>query len=351
MSNVVRTKIKDLNVGDVVLVTIPFEENTSDYYNGHNVFDIISSRIRNRDGLPGKTRPAVVMGSDPSNLYVAPLTTQTSSDHDTLHQVELHYTPELLVDTHSFAEITSMRRVIIDNEKSLRKIATLNEKDLENIKAHYDVVQHKGFVAHNEINNHTYVNDKESFFTQLEEHGYEKVGNDYKKGNRTVVDKQGNIVTYEREVPLIDVLHRTHPNTHFTLRTGDRQPVSAIVDALVEDTRTVLDEKGVGLSFDSTTHLPNSLDAMTKRGRTNILIKAGNDHGAIRECGNILLASQRIHPDKLDSFVTWFEETRELDVVNPQQISQEDKNLFEKMDLTIILTPSDLLDHEDELSQ
>ena len=55
-------KVEELKQGDVVYTPITFEENTTDFYHGHRVYDIISRAVTDRHGNTLKWRPAIIMG-------------------------------------------------------------------------------------------------------------------------------------------------------------------------------------------------------------------------------------------------------------------------------------------------
>lgn len=54
-------ELQDIERGDILLTRITFEENTSDYYSGHNPFDIITRARTDKDGNISKTRPVIVL--------------------------------------------------------------------------------------------------------------------------------------------------------------------------------------------------------------------------------------------------------------------------------------------------
>lgn len=69
--------VKDLKQGDIILAKLVFEENTSDYYHGHRVYDVISHSVTDANGNTSKLRPVIYMGSDGNDIFVAPMTSNT----------------------------------------------------------------------------------------------------------------------------------------------------------------------------------------------------------------------------------------------------------------------------------
>ena len=55
-------KPKDLRKGDIVFMRIPFEENTSDYYNGYRPKEIRGNLFRDRNGDSSKPRFVIEIG-------------------------------------------------------------------------------------------------------------------------------------------------------------------------------------------------------------------------------------------------------------------------------------------------
>ncbi len=82
--------IDTLKPGDILFTFALFEENTPDYYNGHDPKDIRGHWYRNRRGEDGKHRPILYMSRDGDNLMYLPITSSRSShSKDVFHQYQL----------------------------------------------------------------------------------------------------------------------------------------------------------------------------------------------------------------------------------------------------------------------
>lgn len=83
-----KKSLKELRKGDIVHMGIPFEENTTDYYNGYRPQEIRGSLYTDKDGRAAKARYIVVIGHDENNIMYLPLTSRRSG-FDEKHQYEL----------------------------------------------------------------------------------------------------------------------------------------------------------------------------------------------------------------------------------------------------------------------
>lgn len=103
------TAIKDLKQGDIILAKLVFEENTSDYYHGHRVYDVITHAVTDPRGNTAKRRPVIFMGSDGDDIFVAPMTSKHGAKADEAHQLQLLDTPSAQETTDgSYVEMTNM---------------------------------------------------------------------------------------------------------------------------------------------------------------------------------------------------------------------------------------------------
>lgn len=56
-----KTNYQDMSFGDVINILAPFEENTPEYYNGHNPLSVRGEYVTDSRGRRGKWRPVMVV--------------------------------------------------------------------------------------------------------------------------------------------------------------------------------------------------------------------------------------------------------------------------------------------------
>lgn len=198
----------DLRKGDIIRMRIPFEENTPDYYNGYNPKEIRGQYYKDKFGDTGKPRFVIVMGQEGNNIIYLPLTSNSRSNMDSIHQYTLQdnsMTWKKDPDMKSHVELDSLRAVYANPEWTLQKIGHIAENDLINIQVK---------LGKREINldlqcdQRAYVPMKkeESFIKKIEDNGYVFQGSeDYtkiymNKEGRTITKQKWGLVKYH--VPL-----------------------------------------------------------------------------------------------------------------------------------------------------
>ena len=329
-------ELKDIERGDILLTRITFEENTSDYYSGHNPFDIITRARTDKDGNISKTRPVIVLDRVDGDLYVAPLTTQNTSEHDDEHQLELKHTEGLSEDYKSYIEVSNVRRIHTKEWWAIPYITKINPEDMENLTNRYKERVLSDYHFRKEKHTHVYVPNKEEYENQLSMKGYTQTENTWTKNKHNITFK-GDMVTSSFDLSLEDILCKEYPNAHFTMRTNAVQkPCSPQIDLLAEDVQRQIKPT---LLFKSTTYIPRGVDAITHIGRTVLQVKASTDHGAVSELGAILFAKHKLDYNKLPEFVAWYEEEHGLDVINPVDVKTD----FSHFNLSPYLTSDDLI--------
>lgn len=325
--------------GDILFTRVSFEENTPDYYAGHNPYDVISKARTDQRGNVSKMRPVIVLDNINGELYVAPLTTKHENEHDNEHQMELQHTENLPGDCRSFVEVSNVRRIPARN-KPIPYITKIDNEDMNNLMNRCKERAETDYHFRREKHTHVFIPDRVSYEKSLQDKNYKRNGDTWRKDTHSIEFK-GDMVTSKYDLSLEDVLRSEYPHSHFTMRTtATRTPCSPQIDLLVEDVRSRIRSN---LQFRSTNELPNGIDAITKYGARNnrsqnIQINASTDHGAINELGNILLARYNINQDKLPEFVTWYEQEHGLEVINPVEIKTD----FSHLRLTPSLTIDDL---------
>ena len=259
-------KVEELKQGDVVYTPITFEENTTDFYHGHRVYDIISRAVTDRHGNTLKWRPAIIMGKSDGELFVAPLTTKNNAGHDYEHQMKLIHTENLpKSENGSFVEVSNMRRIPVKNDREIPFIAEAHDEDMSRLKERYRKEVKKDTLYNVHKDSHTFVEDKDELKKTLLKKGYSEIENGFEKGNHSISFK-GDIATSHYDVSLEDTLKKHHKHAHLTFRSGaQRKPCSPQVDLLVDDVQEMLG--GIRLDFQSTNHLPAGLDAKTTPAR------------------------------------------------------------------------------------
>ena len=128
-------KPKDLRKGDIVFMRIPFEENTSDYYNGYRPKEIRGNLFRDRNGDSSKPRFVIVIGKDDRQLIYLPLTSRHAR-FDSEHQYMLQdnsMTYRKDPDMKSYVECDALRTVYIKQDWDIQYNGRIAENDMANI--------------------------------------------------------------------------------------------------------------------------------------------------------------------------------------------------------------------------
>lgn len=128
-------KLRDLRKGDIIRTRIPFEENTTDYYNGYQPKEIRGESFKDRFGQTSKPRFVVVVGREDNNIIYLPLTSRHSGC-DTKHQYMLQdnsMTWKRSEDMKSYVECDSLRSVHASPNWDIQYFGRIEENDMANI--------------------------------------------------------------------------------------------------------------------------------------------------------------------------------------------------------------------------
>jgi len=338
--------VKDLKQGDIILAKLVFEENTSDYYHGHRVYDVISHSVTDANGNTSKLRPVIYMGSEGNDIFVAPMTSKHGAKADAAHQLQLEDTKSAQrTKDGSYVEMTNMRKLYMGDDWTVPLLDHIGPNDFKRLNERYQKDAER-FAHHLDWKNaYIYLPDKEAYHQRLEKAGYEQTEFGWQKDQHQIMER-GDFIMSHQEVSLEDTLKAHHPRSHLTMRSSaERAPLSPQVDLLLDDVRALL--KPIPLDLTATTHIPGGLDAMTTPGRTRIQTLAATDHGAVSELGFMVLKLNKLDTDLLPEFVTWYEETHGLEVVDPVEVKTD----FNELGLSSLLRVEDLPSNDQELTQ
>ena len=340
------TAIKDLKQGDIILAKLVFEENTSDYYHGHRVYDVITHAVTDPRGNTAKRRPVIFMGSDGDDIFVAPMTSKHGAKADEAHQLQLLDTPSAQeTEDGSYVEMTNMRKLHMEPDWQVPLLDHVGPNDFRRLNSRYRYDAER-FAHHLDWKNaYIYLPDKEKYHEKLERSGYERTDFGWQNGDHQIMER-GDFIVSHHDVSLEDTIQAHHPRSHITMRSSaEKAPLSPQVDLLLDDVRELL--KPIPLDLTATTEIPGGLDAISTPGRTRIQTLAATDHGAVSELGHFVLKVNQMDQDLLPQFVTWYEETHGLEVVDPVEVKTD----FEGLGLSSLLQKEDLPTAENELAQ
>lgn len=199
---------EDLRKGDIIRMRIPFEENTRDYYNGYDPREIRGDYYKDRFGDTGKPRFVIVMGQEGNNIIYLPLTSNSRSKADGVHQYTLQdnsMTWKKDPDMKSHVELDSLRAVYANPKWTLQLMGHVTENDLINVQVK---LGKREINFDSECDQRIYVPMKkeESFIRNIENNGYvfQKEENNTKtyrnNDGRTITKQKWGLVKYH--VPL-----------------------------------------------------------------------------------------------------------------------------------------------------
>lgn len=200
-------KLKDLRKGDIIRMRIPFEENTSDYYNGYKPKEIRGQWYKDRNGDVSKPRFVIVIGHDDSNIMYLPMTSRHSR-FDSKHQYVLQdnsMTWKREEDMKSYVEVSSLRAVYADPEWNIQYMGKVADNDMVNIMVKLGK-REIDFGSKRDQRAYVSQNREASFKKCLEDNGYvlsseDCTGKVYsKEDGRTVTRSRWGLVKYH--VPL-----------------------------------------------------------------------------------------------------------------------------------------------------
>lgn len=129
-------KPHDLKLGDIVIISAYFEENTRMYYNGYHPLEIKNDLVKDAFGRTRKMRPVMVIGMENDKLIYAPLTTTRS--HMTTDEIHQYVLGDLkLFDSEftmkSFLELDSVRHTNVQSHWDIQYIKAIPKEDLNQI--------------------------------------------------------------------------------------------------------------------------------------------------------------------------------------------------------------------------
>lgn len=206
----------ELQLGDVITIRAPFEENTPTYYNGHDVIAVRGEEMSNQFGQTGKYRPVMVISSRKDELIYIPLTTSTGGDHDHEHQYQLLDNsempkPKFKDDFETYAEVTSVRT--IPSREYYKSIyhGRIKEQDLENLKTRmtqdalnlYDGFDSYKYATPQAIDKINEVFSASGY--EIEEHENSRI---YKQENREFTVSDDGVIFYHFRLSLEAVQRR-----------------------------------------------------------------------------------------------------------------------------------------------
>lgn len=220
-----RKSIHLLQPGDIIHTYIPFEENTPDYYNGHNPEHIRQPKYTNRRGESGKSRIVIYMGQDKDNLLYLPITSRRGNGADQYHQYELKDNSMINLTGKfptSYVEVDSLRALKTHPKKSFNYNGKISPLDLDNIMhrvthtslQYSSIRDFRGIVPDDMV---------ESWEADLQKEGFEKQDTEcgtlmYTKHNVTITRNATSMVHFHRE------LDREMTHLHVSQREGRMLP-------------------------------------------------------------------------------------------------------------------------------
>ncbi len=223
----------DLRKGDIIRMRIPYEENTSDYYNGYRPKDIRGGVFKDRFGDTSKPRFVIVVGRDDRNILYLPLTSRHSRFDDKHHYVlqDNSMTIKKDPDMKSYVECDALRAVYTKPDWDIHYFGCVAENDMVNIMVK---VGKRELDFESKRDQRVYVSAKkeEKFERILSENGYELSDKDmtqkiYKKEDgRTVTKSKWGLVHYhvplsKEEVTEIVAAREGKPVDEFTKAVAD----------------------------------------------------------------------------------------------------------------------------------
>ena len=178
---------------------IPYEENTSDYYNGYHPKEIRGHWFKDRFGDTSKPRMVIVIGRDDSNILYLPLTSRHSR-FDSKYQYVLQdnsMTWKQDENMKSYVEVHSLRAVYVNPEWNIECTGKIAENDMTNIMVKlgkYEI----DFESKRDQRAYVSRNNEQQFEKQLTENGYKlaKENNDFNE--KTYENEDGRTVTKSR---------------------------------------------------------------------------------------------------------------------------------------------------------
>lgn len=165
--------LEELRKGDIIHMRIPFEENTTDYYNGYSPQEIRGGLYVDRNGQTSKARYVVVIGHESNSIQYLPLTSRHSR-FDSLHQYELEdnsMTYKKDPNMKSYVEVDSLRSINVNPKWNITYQGQIAENDMVNIMVR---LGKRGLDFESDRDQRIYVsrNNEGLFDKQVKENGY-----------------------------------------------------------------------------------------------------------------------------------------------------------------------------------
>lgn len=227
--NYSRKTIRELRKGDIIHMNIPFEENTTDYYNGYSPEEIRGGLYTDKNGQTGKVRYAIIIGHDHNSIQYLPLTSRHSR-FDALHQYELKdnsMTYKKDPNMKSYVEVNSLRSVYASPKWKITVQGRVAEQDMKRILSE---LSKRSIDFESDRDQRAYISrsKNELFDEQLKENGYvlykeNEVHKKYiKEDGRTVTKTKWGLVKYhvplsKEEVTELIVKHEGKPMDDFSM--------------------------------------------------------------------------------------------------------------------------------------
>lgn len=247
---------RDLSFGDVIEITAPFEENTTEYYNGYSPYEIRGDLVRDRFGRTEKQRPVMVIDVTPTELTYIPLTSSRGNEHDKLHQYPLEDNSMTPQHNHhrpitTYAETASVRVIPIKADDIADYYGAIKENDLAEIQKFLMNNAQDVYDIHDK---HVYMgqDQMEKFVDTLESQNYKKSIDEnglpvYSQNNRTFTLSQSGVVKVHFELSAEQVRRRIEQKEHIRLparpRTNNHDTVFR------SSLETLQSEMGDGLAY------------------------------------------------------------------------------------------------------
>lgn len=206
-------KPKDLRKGDIIRIRVPFEENTSDYYNGYHPKEIRGGEwYKDRFGDTSKPRFCIVIGREDNNVLYLPMTSRHARC-DNKHQYTLQdnsMTWKKNEDMKSYVELDTLRAVHTGEDWNIQSFGRVAENDMTNIMVR---LGRRKLDMNSDRDQRIYVspNKETAFEKQMAENGYivsesTERGKTYnKEDGRTVTKSKWGFVMYHVPMSKEDV--------------------------------------------------------------------------------------------------------------------------------------------------
>ena len=249
---------RDLSFGDVIKITAPFEENTTEYYNGYSPYEIRGDLVRDRFGRTEKQRPVMVIDVTSTELTYIPLTSSRGNEHDEAHQYLLEdnsMTPQhhYYRPVKTYAETASVRVIPINSDEIADYYGKVKEHDLAEIQKR---LMEDAQDVYDGNDKHVYMGEKQmaAFINGLESHNYKKTVEDglsvYSQDNRTFTLSDSGVVKVHFELSVSQVRRRIERKEHIRLLPPTSARTNNHDTAFRSSLETLQSEMGDSLTYE-----------------------------------------------------------------------------------------------------